>query len=98
MFLAFLDGVAGDAGAEVTLRQGIAYAEANAFVWDSINGRLLLAWMFQRRGAHAAARAEIDALLPIAKAAGNHLVIEDCEFALRELTGRASVPAIPSSR
>jgi tetratricopeptide (TPR) repeat protein len=93
MFLAFLDGVAGDAGAEATLRQGITYAQVNDYVWDVINGRLLLAWLFQRRGAHAAARTEIDAVLPIARSAGNQLAIEDCEIALRELSGRSSVPA-----
>jgi len=96
MFLAFLDGVAGDAGAETTLRQGIRYAEANDFTWDSINGRLLLGWLFQRRGASAAARTEIEALLPLAKASGNHLVVDDCELVLRELGARDSVPTAAS--
>jgi hypothetical protein len=101
MFLAFLDGVAGDAAAEATLRQGIRYAEANDFGWDNVNGRLLLAWLFQRRGASAAARAELDALLVLARDMGNHLVVDDCEFALRELNSRESVPvsaAASSSR
>ena len=92
MFLAFLDGVAGDSGAEATLRQGIRYAESNDFTWDNINGRLLLAWLFQRRGASAAARAELDALLVLARATGNTLVVEDCEAALQELSSRESVP------
>ena len=92
MFLAFLDGVAGDAGAEVTLRQGIAYAEANDFTWDSINGRLLLGWLFQRRGASAAARTELEALVGLAQASGNALVVDDCEAALRDLSGRDSAP------
>jgi tetratricopeptide (TPR) repeat protein len=97
MFLAFLDGVAGDAGAEATLRQGIRYAEVNDFMWDNINGRLLLAWLFQRRGASAAAKAEFDALVVLARAMGNHLVVEDCELALRELAGRDSVPVTASA-
>jgi serine/threonine protein kinase/tetratricopeptide (TPR) repeat protein len=96
MFLAFLDGVAGDPGAEGTLRQGIRYAEANDFTWDNINGRLLLAWLFQRRGASAAAKAELDVLLGLAKDMGNHLVVEDCESALRELASRDSVPVSAS--
>jgi serine/threonine protein kinase/tetratricopeptide (TPR) repeat protein len=96
MFLAFLDGVAGDASAEATLRQGIRYAEANDFGWDNVNGRLLLAWLFQRRGASAAARTELDALLVLARAMGNHLVVDDCESALREL-GRESVPVSASA-
>jgi tetratricopeptide (TPR) repeat protein len=100
MFLAFLDGVAGDANAEGTLRQGIRYAEANDFGWDNVNGRLLLAWLFQRRGASAAARAELEALLVLARNMGNHLVVDDCESALRELSARESVPvsAAASSR
>jgi serine/threonine protein kinase/tetratricopeptide (TPR) repeat protein len=97
MFLAFLDGVAGDATAEGTLRQGILYAEANDFTWDNINGRLLLAWLFQRRGASAAARVELDALLVLARATGNHLVVDDCELALRDINGRESVPASATS-
>jgi serine/threonine protein kinase/tetratricopeptide (TPR) repeat protein len=97
MFLAFLDGVAGDGTAEATLRQGIRYAEANDFTWDNINGRLLLSWLFQRRGASAAARAELEALLILARSTGNHLVVDDCESALRELNGRESVPVSASA-
>jgi eukaryotic-like serine/threonine-protein kinase len=85
MFLAFLDGVAGDNDAEATLRQGIRYAEANDFTWDVINGRLLLAWLFQRRGAIAAARTEFDTLRGIARNAGNRLVADDCETALQAM-------------
>ncbi len=85
MYLAFLDGVAGDTEAEATLRQGIRYAEANDFTWDVINGRLLLAWLFQRRGAIAAARAEFDTLRDIARNAGNRLVADDCETALQAM-------------
>jgi hypothetical protein len=89
--------VAGDATAETTLRQGILYAEANDFTWDNINGRLLLAWLFQRRGASAAARVELDALLVLARATGNHLVVDDCELALRDINGRESVPVSATS-
>jgi serine/threonine protein kinase/tetratricopeptide (TPR) repeat protein len=88
MFLAFLDGVTGDAGgvgAETTLRQGIRYAESNDFTWDTINGRLLLAWLFQRRGMVAPARAEFDALRVMARELGNRLVVGDCDAALQAL-------------
>ena len=87
MFLAFLDGVAGDKDAESTLRTGIRYAEANDFTWDAINGRWLLAQLFQRRGAVAIARTEFDRLRGIARAAGNRLVVDDCDEALRALAG-----------
>ena len=85
MFLAFLDGVAGDKDAETTLRTGIRYAEQNDFTWDAINGRWLLAQLFQRRGAGAVARAEFDRLRELARAAGNRLVVGDCDEALRAL-------------
>ena len=85
MFLAFLDGVAGDKDAETTLRTGIRYAEQNDFTWDAINGRWLLAQLFQRRGAVAVARAEFDRLRELARAAGNRLVVGDCDEALRAL-------------
>ncbi len=85
MFLAFLDGVAGDMEAETALRTGIRYAEANDFTWDAINGRWLLAQLFQRRGAVAIARTEFDRLRGIARSAGNRLVVDDCEEALRAL-------------
>ena len=85
MFLAFLDGVAGDADAETALRTGIRYAESNDFTWDAINGRWLLAQLFQRRGAVAIARTELDRLLTLARDAGNRLVVDDCEDALRSL-------------
>jgi tetratricopeptide (TPR) repeat protein len=85
MFLAFLDGVAGDKEAEPTLRTGIRYAESNDFTWDAINGRWLLAQLFQRRGAVAAARTEFDRLREIARAAGNRLVADDCDVALQAL-------------
>ncbi len=85
MFLAFLDGVAGDQDAEGTLRHGIRYAEANDYTWDAINGRWLLAQLFLRRGAVAAARGEFDRLREIARHAGNRLVADDCEIALQAM-------------
>jgi eukaryotic-like serine/threonine-protein kinase len=85
LFLAFLAGLTGDAEAETILRQGIRYAESNDFTWDGINGRLLLAWLFHRRGTVEAARNEFDALRKIAGDVGNHLVEGDCDLALRAL-------------
>jgi tetratricopeptide (TPR) repeat protein len=83
MFLAFLDALNGDAEAEKRLHQGIRYAEANEFTWDVIGGRSLLAQLLQRRGDKEAARAEYEKLLTIALEAGNSLVVEDCQEALR---------------
>jgi tetratricopeptide (TPR) repeat protein len=82
MFLAFLDALAGDAGADKTLVQGIRYAEANDFTWDVIGGRSLLAQLLQRRGDLGGARLEYEKLRKIARDAGNALVAEDAEMAL----------------
>ena len=69
--------------------QGIRYAEANDFTWDVIGGRSLLAQLLQRRGDLGGSRLEYEKLLVIARQAGNHLVTEDAETALR---------AMPSTR
>jgi hypothetical protein len=82
MFLAFLDALAGDADAEKTLVPGIRYADTNDFTWDLIGGRALLAQLMRRRGDIAAARAEYQTLLKLARDAGNALVAEDAEIAL----------------
>lgn len=83
MFLAYLDGRAGDADAERVLRQGIQYAEANDFTWDVLGGHLLLAKLLEKRGDIDAARLEYRALRDLARAAGNRLVADDCEAALK---------------
>jgi serine/threonine protein kinase/tetratricopeptide (TPR) repeat protein len=85
MFLAYLDALAGDADAEKTLLQGIRYAEAHDFTWDVISGRSLHAQLLQRRGDLAGARSEYERLLGIAQGAGNKLVVEDAEIALRAM-------------
>jgi hypothetical protein len=85
MFLAYLDGLAGDAEAEKRVEQGIRYAEANDFTWDVIGGRSLLAQLFQKRGDNVAARAELERLRNLARDAGNTLVAEDCDTALQAM-------------
>ncbi|HWL87465.1 MAG TPA: AAA family ATPase, partial [Polyangiaceae bacterium] len=85
MFLAFLDGINGDADAEENLRQGIAYAETNDYTWDVVNGRTLLGQLLQRRGEHALARVELERAREIARKVGNRLLADDCETALRSL-------------
>jgi tetratricopeptide (TPR) repeat protein len=85
MFLAFLDAVAGDRDAEKHLHQGIRYAEANDFTWDVIGGRLLLAQLFQRKGEIDHARMEFQKVRDLARKAGNRLLADDADAALRAL-------------
>jgi serine/threonine protein kinase/tetratricopeptide (TPR) repeat protein len=85
MFLAFLDGVAGNREAEGLLRQGISYAEANDYTWDVVNGRTLLAQLLQRRGEVANARAEFERARKLARESGNRLLADDCDAALRAI-------------
>lgn len=98
MFLAFLDGLAGDADADRVLWQGIRYAEANDFTWDVLGGRLLLARLLERRGELDNARLEYQKLRELARAAGNRLVADDCATALRSMGAPPSQPPPPSQR
>jgi tetratricopeptide (TPR) repeat protein len=98
MFLAFLDGLAGDADAARVLWQGIRYAEANEFTWDVLGGRLLLARLLESRGEMDNARLEYQKLRELARAAGNRLVADDCATALRSMGAPASQPPPPSQR
>jgi tetratricopeptide (TPR) repeat protein len=97
MFLAFLDGLAGQEDADKVLLQGIRYAEANEFTWDVLGGRLLLARLLDHRGDADAARLEYQKLRDLARAAGNRLVEHDCVAALRQMGAPPSQPP-PSTR
>ncbi|MBS2016411.1 MAG: protein kinase [Deltaproteobacteria bacterium] len=92
MFLAFLDGLAGDMDAERVLAQGIRYAEANEFTWDVLGGRYLLARLLEHRGDQDAARLEYQRTRDLARAAGNRLVADDCGSALRSMGAPPSTP------
>ena len=85
MFLAFLDGVQGTVDGDKLLRQGIAYAESREFVWDVIGGRALLARLLQRAGQLSAARDEYERARALAAAAGQRLVVDECEAALAKM-------------
>lgn len=98
MFLAFLDGLAGDADADRVLLQGIRYAEANEFTWDLLGGRLLLARLLEHRGDTDGARLEFQKLRDLARAAGNRLVADDCGTALRSMGSPSSRPPPGSQR
>ena len=92
MYLAYLDGLAGDAEAEKVIVQGIRYAEANDFTWDVLGGRLLHAKLLERRGNLDGARLEFQKLRELARAAGNRLVADDCATALRQMGAPPSNP------
>jgi hypothetical protein len=85
MFLAFLDGIQGTVDGEKLLRQGIAYAESKDFVWDVIGGRVLLANLLQRSGQLETAREEYVRTRALAVAAGQRLVVDECDLALQKL-------------
>ncbi len=90
MFLAFLDGLAGDTEADRVLVQGIRYAESNEFTWDMLDGRRLRAKLFASLGETERARVEFLKLRELARAAGNRFIADDCDSALRS----AEVPAL----
>lgn len=92
MFLAYLDGLAGDKEADRILLQGIRYAESNEFTWDVLGGRLLRAKLLSHRSDLDGARLEYQRLRELARAAGNRLVADDCGAALRSLGAPSSQP------
>jgi tetratricopeptide (TPR) repeat protein len=98
MFLAFLDGLAGDTEAERVLVQGIRYAEANDFTWDVLGGRLLLAKVLEHRTDLDGARLEYQKLRQLARDAGNRLIADECASALRSMGAPPSQPAPASAR
>jgi len=91
MYLAFLDGVAGDAKAEDILRNGIRYAETYDYTWDAVNGGALLAGLLRRRGNIEAARTQFSKTRETARAVGNRLLADECDTALRAMDA-ASTP------
>jgi tetratricopeptide (TPR) repeat protein len=98
MFLAFLDGLAGDLDADRTLWQGIRYAEANEFIWDLLGGRLLLARLLEHRADLDGARLEYQKLRELARSANNRLIADDCATALRSMGAPPSQPPPASQR
>ena len=85
MFLAFLDGLTGDNQAERLLRQGIAFASAEDFTEDTLNGHWLLASLFARRGYDALAIDELEKAFSIAHETGNRRAVDDCNQLLAKI-------------
>lgn len=92
MFLAYLDALAGDPAAEQTLLQGLRYAKANDYTWDTLGGRQLLARLHHHRGEGDAARLAYQELRALARAAGNQLIADECTAALLEMGAPLSSP------
>jgi tetratricopeptide (TPR) repeat protein len=90
MYLAFLDGAAGDTKAEDILRNGIRYAETHDYTWDAVNGGALLAQLLRRRGDIESATIEFSKTRETARAVGNRLLADECDTALREIAAKKS--------
>jgi serine/threonine protein kinase/predicted ATPase len=82
MLLSYLAGHKGDLEGDKQLDQGISYAEANAFWWDVISGRMLRARLLQKRGKHEEAKHAFHSLRQLAKTNGHRMVVDDCDAAL----------------
>ncbi|MFO0675091.1 MAG: protein kinase [Polyangiaceae bacterium] len=85
MFLAYLDAVQGEVGAQDLVEQAVRYAEANEFRWDEVSGRALLAALHARKGNVREARSEYERLAEVARETGNRLAAEDAASALAAL-------------
>jgi tetratricopeptide (TPR) repeat protein len=85
MFIGYLDAVAGDKEAERALVNGIALAEANAYTWDLLGGRRLLAKLHLHRGEKETARKELERVKSLANETGNGLAADEAMEALLAL-------------
>ena len=85
MYLAFLDGAAGESKAEEILRSGIRFAEIHDFTWDAVNGGALLAKLLRSRGDKESAAVEFSKTRETARAVGNRLLADECDTALRAM-------------
>lgn len=87
-YLAYLDALQGseiDEKAEKTLKEAIGYASVHGYSWDEVNGRYLLALLYERNGDAAAAKQEFSRTRELADGIGFGLVVRDCSAALARL-------------
>jgi serine/threonine protein kinase/tetratricopeptide (TPR) repeat protein len=99
MYLGYLDAVKGVPGSETQLRMGIAHAEEHGFVWDVVNGRLLLGFLLERLSMFSAAVAELEACAKLADELHIGLVARDaraaaerCRAAVRKTVAPGPLP------
>ena len=85
MLLAYLGAVKGSEHAGRELGERLARAEAKKLTWDTLTGRYLLGKMLAERGDVTAARRELELARKLAQAAGNRLIIDDCDGELVKL-------------
>ena len=87
-YLAYLDALQGsevDEKAQKTLKEAIGYAAVHGYSWDEVNGRYLLALLYERAGDIAAAKQELARTRELADGIGFGLVVRDCDAALARL-------------
>jgi hypothetical protein len=85
MLLAYLGAVKGSEPAARELGERLARAEAKKLTWDTLTGRYLLGRLLAERGDVTAARRELELARKLAQAAGNRLIIDDCDGELGRL-------------
>jgi len=100
MYLGYLDALQGLPGGEAVLRDGIAHAESQGYLWDIVNGRFLLGRLLEDMGLPRAATAEFEACRALARETHNDLIDQECAAALARvaplvLALQKSAPAKP---
>jgi serine/threonine protein kinase/tetratricopeptide (TPR) repeat protein len=83
--LAYLDGMNGVTGAEALLRDLVRYANAYGYWTDALEGRYLLGALLKHRGVVEEAKRELEEVMSLAAAKGNHLIFEDAREVLSEI-------------
>lgn len=84
-YLAYLDSMHGAEGASMTLRDSIGYASAHGYSWDEVNGRYLLALLYEKSGKLGLAKRELERTRELAEAIGLRLIVRDCDAGLDRL-------------
>ena len=86
IFIGFLDALTGDKEGERALLSGNAYAESNGYSSDILDGLRLLAKLHAQRGEAESATREYVRVKALASEAGNRLIGDEADAALRALS------------
>jgi serine/threonine protein kinase/tetratricopeptide (TPR) repeat protein len=87
MHVCFLDGLRGQTAAEERLKSLIRYADGHGYLWDVLEGRLLLGRLCAERGDRDGARKKLEEVVAMAEEHGHSLIGDDAREMLKTLGG-----------
>lgn len=96
MHLCYLDGLRGDETADERFRRHVRFADAHGYLWDVLEGRLLLGRLAAVNGNTEQARALLEDVKARAEEQGHSFIRRDAEEVLETLTARDQDTAAPN--